>query len=43
MVTLDVALRPDDREWSSFIPESVRLRVHTAVCYGHFFLPCLSP
>jgi D-lactate dehydrogenase len=37
MVALDVALRPDDEEWSSFIPESVRSQVHTAVCYGHFF------
>jgi D-lactate dehydrogenase (quinone) len=37
MVALDVALRPDDEEWSSFVPESVRSRVHTAVCYGHFF------
>ena len=37
MVTLDVALRPDDEEWSSFVPESVRSEAHTAVCYGHFF------
>jgi D-lactate dehydrogenase len=37
MVALDVALRPDDEEWSSFVPPSVRARVHTAVCYGHFF------
>jgi D-lactate dehydrogenase len=37
MVALDVALRPDDEEWSLFLPESVRSQVHTAVCYGHFF------
>jgi D-lactate dehydrogenase len=37
MVALDVALRPDDEEWSSFVPEAVNSGVHTAVCYGHFF------
>jgi D-lactate dehydrogenase len=37
MVSLDVALRPDDEDWSSFVPEPVRSKVHTAVCYGHFF------
>lgn len=37
MVALDVALRPDDEDWNSFVPESVRAEVHTAVCYGHFF------
>ncbi|HEV2268717.1 MAG TPA: D-lactate dehydrogenase [Steroidobacteraceae bacterium] len=37
MVALDVALRPDDDDWSSFVPESLRSQVHTAVCYGHFF------
>ncbi len=36
MVALDVALRPDDEEWSCFLPESVTSQVHTAVCYGHF-------
>ncbi|HVT28106.1 MAG TPA: hypothetical protein VHE81_08830, partial [Lacipirellulaceae bacterium] len=37
MVALDVALRPDDEEWSLFVPPSVEAQVHTAVCYGHFF------
>jgi D-lactate dehydrogenase len=37
MIALDVALRPDDAEWSAFVPEAVRANVHTAVCYGHFF------
>jgi len=37
MVALDVALRPDDEEWSLILPELVRPQVHTAVCYGHFF------
>jgi D-lactate dehydrogenase len=37
MVTFDVALRPDDEEWSAFVPHSVSAQVHTAVCYGHFF------
>jgi D-lactate dehydrogenase (quinone) len=37
MVALDVALRPDDEEWSLFLPEPVKSQVHTAVFYGHFF------
>ena len=37
MLAFDVALRPDDEEWSSFVPQSVSAQVHTAVCYGHFF------
>jgi D-lactate dehydrogenase len=37
MVALDVALRPDDEEWSRFLPQSVTSQVHSAVCYGHFF------
>lgn len=37
MVTLDVALRLDDEDWSSFVPQSVKAEVHTVVSYGHFF------
>lgn len=37
LVALDVALRPDDEDWSCFVPESIRSQVHTAICYGHFF------
>lgn len=37
LVALDVALRPDDEHWSCFVPESIQSRVHTAICYGHFF------
>jgi D-lactate dehydrogenase (quinone) len=37
LVAIDVALRPDDEEWSSFIPQSVEAQVHSVLAYGHFF------
>jgi len=37
LVALDVAFRPDEEDWSAFVPESIRSQVHTAICYGHFF------
>lgn len=36
IVSIDVALRPDDTEWSVFEPESVRPDVVATVPYGHF-------
>lgn len=42
MVALDVALRPDDEEWSCFVPKPVTSRVHGRLLRS-FLLPCFSP
>ncbi len=36
VVSLDVALRPDDADWRVFEPETVRPEIYATVCYGHF-------
>lgn len=37
ILALDVALRPNDRDWFAALPDDIRADIHFALYYGHFF------
>jgi D-lactate dehydrogenase len=37
LITLDIALKRNDRDWFETLPDEVRAGIHLALYYGHFF------